>query len=123
MKKSTKILATASSVISGLFLASATYAGDADTYLNNLVGKGNGTTNTDLMQMIYSIINWAVGIAALICVIILIASGYKYITAAGDENKVESATKTLTFAIIGLVVCFIAVILVQFVIKNIINIK
>lgn len=123
MKKSTKILATASSVVSGLFLASATYAGDADTYLSNLVGKGNGTTNTDLMQMIYSIINWAVGIAALICVVILIVSGYKYITAAGDENKVESATKTLTFAIIGLVVCFIAVILVQFVIKNIINIK
>jgi formate-dependent nitrite reductase membrane component NrfD len=123
MKKSTKILATASSVVSGLFLASATYAGDADTYLANLVGKGNGTTNTDLMAMIYSIINWAVGIAALICVVILIVSGYKYITAAGDENKVESATKTLTFAIIGLVVCFIAVILVQFVIKNIINIK
>lgn len=122
MKKSTKILASASSVISGLFLASATYANDADTYINNLVGQGAGTTNNDLMTMIYSLINWAVGIAALVCVVILIASGYKYITAAGDENKVESATKTLTFAIIGLVVCFIAVILVRFVISDIINI-
>ncbi|MBU1119977.1 pilin, partial [Patescibacteria group bacterium] len=75
----------------------------------------------DLMTLIYGVINWAIGIAALLCVVILIVSGYKYITAAGDENKVESATKTLTFAIVGLVVCFIAVILVQFVIKNIIK--
>lgn len=119
--KTTKTLATAASVVSGLFLASATYADDANTYINALISKGTGTSQTDLMQLIYGIINWAVGIAALVCVVILIVSGYKYITAAGDENKVESATKTLTFAIIGLVVCFIAVILVKFVVGSIIK--
>jgi heme O synthase-like polyprenyltransferase len=118
MKITTK-LATAASVVSSMFLTSTVYAADsAETYLSKITG---GTTQGDLMTLIYGIINWAIGIAALLCVVILIVSGYKYITAAGDENKVESATKTLTFAIVGLVVCFIAVILVQFVIKNIIK--
>ncbi len=116
--KTTKILATASSVFSGLFLTSAAYAQSANDYLGKItVGKDG-----DLMTLIYSLINWSIGIAALVCVVVLIFSGYKYITAAGDENKVESATKTLTFAIIGLVVCFIAVILVRFVLQNLIKV-
>jgi len=45
----------------------------------------------------------------------LIFAGYSYMTANGDENKIQTATKSLTWAIIGLVVCFVAVILVRFV--------
>ena len=37
---------------------------------------------------------------ALVAVGMLIGAGYMYITANGDEGKVEKATKTLTFAII-----------------------
>ncbi len=117
--KTSKILAAVSSVTSGLFLTSAAFADSASSYLSNI----NGGVQTNLMDLIYSLINWAIGIAALVCVVVLIVSGYKYITAAGDENKVESATKTLTFAIIGLVICFIAVILVQFVLKNILKVS
>ena len=51
----------------------------------------------------------------------LIAAGYSYITASGDETKVEKATKTLTNAIIGLAICFIAVLLVNFVLTNILK--
>jgi hypothetical protein len=74
-----------------------------------------------LEEWIIMIINWAIGLAALAAVVMLIVAGYLYITAGGDENKVEKATKTLTFAIVGLIVCFIAVILVQFVLRNILN--
>ena len=118
--KTLKVLAVASSVASGFFLATATYAQNASSYLDNLTSVG---VKGDLMTLIYSIINWAIGIAALVCVVVLIVSGYKYITAAGDENKVTSATQTLTFAIIGLVICFIAVILVQFVLKSILKVS
>ena len=117
--KASKILAGVTSTFSGLYLASAAYAQDASSYLDQING---GVGDTDLMTLIYSLINWAIGIAALICVVVLIVSGYKYITAAGDEGKVESATKTLTFAIIGLVVCFIAVILVRFVLQNVLKV-
>ena len=55
---------------------------------------------------------------AIVAVVMIVFAGFKYITANGDENKISSATKTLTFAIVGLVVCFIAVMLVNFVIAE-----
>ena len=79
-----------------------------------------GTSGT-LENWITTMLNWAIGIAALLSVVMLVFSGYLYITANGDENKVEKATKTLTFAIVGLVVCFIAIMLVQFVLSNFLN--
>ena len=39
-------------------------------------------------------------------------------TSGGNEEKTQKATKTLTNAIIGLVICFVAVMLVNFVLKN-----
>jgi len=36
-------------------------------------------------------------------------------TANGDENKIKKATQSLTWAIIGLVICFVATLLVRFV--------
>jgi hypothetical protein len=46
----------------------------------------------------------------------LIIAGYMFITSAGDAEKIEKATKTVSAAIIGMVVVFIARILVMYVI-------
>ena len=81
----------------------------------------DGGVQTNLLDWIGGVINIAVGLAALVCVGILIYSGYLYITAAGDGNKVSTATKSLTYAIVGLVICFIAVILVRFVLNTILG--
>ena len=81
----------------------------------------NSGVQTNLLDWIGGVINIAVGLAALVCVGILIYSGYLYITAAGDEKKVSTATKSLTYAIVGLVICFIAVILVRFVLNTILG--
>jgi len=64
-------------------------------------------------------LNFAIGAAAVLCVAVLIFSGYMYITASGDEAKVEKATKSLTFAIVGLAIAFISVLLVNFVLNDI----
>ena len=77
--------------------------------------------DSNLDTWVVTMLNWAIGLAALAAVAMLIAAGYMYITANGDEGKVEKATKTLTFAIVGLVVCFIAVMLVRFVLTNILK--
>ncbi len=76
---------------------------------------------SNLDSWVVVMLNWAIGLAALAAVAMLIAAGFMYITANGDEGKVEKATKTLTFAIIGLIVCFIAVMLVRFVLTNILK--
>jgi len=89
--------------------------------VTNLIRGVDGGVGDNLETWIPGILNFLIGLAALICVAVLIASGYMYITAAGDQNKVEKANKSLTYAIVGLVICFISVILVEFVLKNILE--
>lgn len=114
-KISTGVIATYAA-FSG-FVAQAFAQISADEWL----GKGITGVGKSLDSWVITMLNWAIGIAALAAVVMLIFAGYKYISANGDENKVEEATKTLTFAIVGLVVCFIAVMLVQFVLTNILK--
>ena len=81
----------------------------------------NPLVHEDLGEFITSALNIAIGAAAVICVAVLIGSGYMYITASGDEAKVEKATKSLTFAIVGLAICFISVMLVNFVLDEVLQ--
>lgn len=41
-------------------------------------------------------------------VIVVLYAGFQYMTAAGSEEKVSDATRTLTYAIIGIVVALLA---------------
>ena len=114
--KISKALATVSAVGSNLYWASVVLAAPEDW-----IGGVNEGVTGDLKSWVSDVINLAIGLAALVCVVVLIASGYQYITASGDESKIEKATKSLTYAIVGLVICFISVILVQFVLRNVLN--
>ena len=85
-------------------------------------GLDQGSEKT-VEQLVVDVLNWMIGAAAVICVVMLIVGGYSYMTAGGDEQKVGKATKTLTNAIIGLAICFIAVMLVNFVLKNFLGVR
>lgn len=78
-------------------------------------------TSGELPSLVTTLLNFAIGAGALAAVAMLIFAGFMYITANGDETKIGKATKTLTFAIVGLVVCFIAVMLVNFVLTTFLN--
>lgn len=75
------------------------------------------TTKT-IPGLIQGVLSFAIGFAVVVCVAIMVFAGYNYMTANGDENKISQATKSLTWAIIGLVICFIATILVRFAAKT-----
>lgn len=94
--------------------ASSVYAQDRPSSWIDGIGQ-SPTGVTSIPQLIQKVLNFAIGFAVVVCVVILIFAGYQYMTAGGDENKISTATKSLTWAIVGLVVCFIAVLLVKFV--------
>jgi len=77
---------------------------------------------SDLEGIVLKVINYMIGGAALLAVVFLVVAGFMYITANGDETKIGKATKTLTFALVGLIVCFVAVLLVNFVLKQFLDI-
>ena len=66
-------------------------------------------------------INFFTGFAALVAVILIIVAGYMFITSAGDPDKVDRAGKTMSGAIVGLIIVFIARILVEFIIKAVVK--
>ena len=51
--------------------------------------------------------------AAILAIIFIIISGIKFLTSSGDEKKIASAASTLTYAIIGLVVTILALVIIR----------
>ncbi|MFA6028101.1 MAG: Ig-like domain-containing protein [Patescibacteria group bacterium] len=59
-------------------------------------------------ELAVSIINWGLGILALIAVIIILYGGFVWMLSGGNEEKVEKAKKILRNGIIGLVIILAA---------------
>ncbi len=74
--------------------------------------------DTDLKATIVSIINIILGFLGIIAVIIILAGGFKWMTAAGNEDKVVEARKMITQGVIGLVIIFAAWGIASFVINQ-----
>ena len=70
---------------------------------------------TGIGQLASDIILILTGVAFSICIFIIVISGIKFVTSAGDQKKLASATSTLTYAIIGLVVTILAFVIVRLV--------
>lgn len=67
-----------------------------------------GLATADLVQTVINIIQWILGLLGLVAVIMIIIGGFRWMTAGGNEEKVETAKKILTAAIIGLIIVLLA---------------
>jgi hypothetical protein len=108
-----------SSLIGAQTFASSTVAkSDACQALNQLDSSQNcssgSQTVTNVTTEAVKIIAYIVGIAS---VIMIIFSGFKFITANGDPQAVSTARNTLIYAIIGLVVAVLA----QFIVNHVLS--
>lgn len=116
------IAATTIMVVPLIFMgtANADTAKDAVCQGIGLASDGNGcdtsnTGGTTVESMIHTVISLISYAAGIIAVIMIIISGYKYMTAAGESSKVTSAKSTLMHALIGLAIAALAQVLVRFV--------
>jgi hypothetical protein len=53
-------------------------------------------------------IKYLIGLATALAVIAIMIGGYQYLTAYGDAEQHKKATKTITWAILGLILCITA---------------
>lgn len=72
----------------------------------NITISGYGTNDPE--EIVINLINWVLGILALIAVVLILFGGFKWMTAAGNPSKVEEAQKLLIAAIIGMVIVMAA---------------
>lgn len=60
-------------------------------------------------------IKYLIGLAAVLAVIAIMVGGYQFLTAYGDPEQHKKATKTITFAVIGLILSITAYAIVSLV--------
>ena len=124
MKKSIISIAIMTCAVFGAsVLSTASLSGSASAQ----VSEGINTATTSemkgksidgdkgLIKTVVNVLLWAVGILS---VIMLIFSGFRYITSAGDASKTKSAQSTLIYSVVGLIVAIMAYAIVNMVINR-----
>lgn len=101
-------VATVSGNVSALTLQEGAEAARCDGCPADLFG------DTGVFKQVTNTILYIVGIIA---VIMLIIGGIRYVTSGGDAKKVTDAKNTVLYAIIGLVIAFLAFAIVNFVVS------
>ena len=80
--------------------------------LQNVKDANGNTTQIATLACIpavfKNIINAAMIFAGVVALFFIILSGIKMITSGGDQKQLEGARKTLTWAIVGLVIIFLS---------------
>lgn len=59
-------------------------------------------------RLIPFVLRYLIGLAAALAVIAIMIGGYQYLTAYGDTDKHKTATKTIAWAVIGLIIAITA---------------
>lgn len=81
-----------------------------------------GTLGTrDIRETVASIINVALSLLGIVAVVIILAGGFTWMTAAGNEEKVDKAKKMIFAGIIGLAIILSAYAIARFVISSLIT--
>jgi len=84
-------------------------------------GAYTGLSGQDLRITIANIIRTAMGLLGIIAVLIILYGGFKWMTAAGSEDKVGEAKKIITAGIIGLIIIISAYAIASFVVSNLVT--
>ena len=82
---------------------------------NSLDPLGGG----EISDLILIIATYAIDLAGIVAIIFIIYGGYQYITSAGNEENAHKGIKTLTFAIIGLLIVFASYAIVNTLFTNV----
>lgn len=108
----------------GLFAPVSANAANS-TLVNECVGvtqsavcnKANSTAATP-SNFIGKIVSTLLFIIGALSVLMIIVGGLLYVTSNGDSGRVTMAKNTITYAIVGVVVSFLAFAIVQYVVSK-----
>ncbi|MFA5134965.1 MAG: pilin [Patescibacteria group bacterium] len=93
-------------------MAAAAQVGTGD------LGPTFGLGTADLEATVINIVQWVLGFLGLVAVIMILIGGFQWMTAGGNEEKVASAKKIISAAVIGLIVILLAWAIVIFVVSQ-----
>lgn len=89
--------------------------GTAATY------QSEGFSNSDPRDVVAKIIKIGLGFLGSIAVILIVLAGFKWMTAAGNEDKIAESKKLMGAAFVGLVIILLAFAITNFIINSVIS--
>lgn len=106
---------------SALRISTVTYSADAkgDACAGiGLAGGGCGDNGAQVNRAISVIVNLLAAVVGVTAVIMIIISGFKFMTASGDPSSISSAKRSIIYALVGLVIAASAETIVHFFLTN-----
>ena len=83
-------------------------------------GTITGLGTRDIRETVAAIINVALGLLGIVAVVIIVAGGFLWMTAGGNEEKLDKARKMIFSGIIGLAIILSAYAIARFVIDKLV---
>lgn len=129
-KISKKIIATSMSLaIASLLVVPTLVGAGIDDPSSEAQNYGLGTSagfqgiginkDTNLKSTIVNVINIVLGFLGIIAVVIILAGGFKWMTAGGSDDKIGEARKMIVQGLIGMVIVFLAWGIASFVLSQV----
>lgn len=125
MKRPSVALLLASIVVAGiasLALPLIASAQAPNQFIDTNIGTTLGLGTVDLRTSVIKLVQFVLGLMGLIAVVLIIYGGIIWMTAAGNEQRVEKAKQIITSAAIGLVVIILSWAIVIFVVNTTSNV-
>jgi len=80
-----------------------------------------GLGEADLEETVIAIIQWILGLLGLVGVIMILYGGFTWMTAGGNEEKIEKAKKIISAAIIGIIIVILSWAIVTYSLSILLN--
>ena len=80
-----------------------------------------GLGTKDLRQSVMEVVTVLLGFLGVLAIVIILWGGFRWLTSAGNEEKVGEAKKIITAGIIGLVIIFLSFAITSFVITQLMS--
>lgn len=73
---------------------------------------GFGSTLT-LIQTATNVLNFLLSVIGVVALVMLVVGAFMYLTAAGDESRIDTGKKIVKYSVIGIVIALAALVLVR----------
>jgi amino acid transporter len=85
------------------------------------VQENSGLAKADLASVIGSLLNGLLGFLGTVFLVLIIYAGFLWMTAAGNDEKINKAQKIIRASVIGLLVVMLSFVITHFVFTTLID--
>lgn len=82
------------------------------------IKKGDCVGGQGISSVFETVTNILLFLVGAVAVIMIVIAGFRFVTANGDQNAVTGARNTILYAVIGIIVAFLAYAAVRFVVRQ-----